>query len=91
MSAFSTLPAGIRGGGVAWSNRGEGCCDTDGGCVWGMEGGCFSWAGGDVIGPPEYLRALEDDVGALWVVLFCDMSVVDIQELSALENGFGRM
>jgi len=56
-----------------------------------MEGGCFSWASGDVIGPPEYLRALEDDVGALWVVVFCDMSIVDIQELSALENGFGRM
>ena len=44
-----------------------------------------------MIGPPEYLRALEDDVGALRVVVFCDMSVVDIQELSALENGFGRM
>lgn len=91
MPASSTLPAGTRGGGVAWCKRGEGFCDTDGGCVWGTEGGCFSWAGGDVIGPPEYLRALEDDVGALWVVVFGDMNVVDVRELSALENGFGRV
>ena len=44
-----------------------------------------------MIGPPEYLRALEDDVGALWVVVFGDMSVVDVRELSALKNGFGRV
>ena len=44
-----------------------------------------------MIGPPEYLRALEDDVDSLWEVSFCDMSFVEVRELSALENGFGRV
>lgn len=36
---FATLPTG---GGAALCDIGEGFCDTDGGYIWGTEGGCFS-------------------------------------------------